>query len=91
MFFLALLVLFLSQNIVVELFLYHDQLAEGKLLSWAPLSPLGSWFNPVLADFNGRSLMLCSQMPWLLLTPLIYSVLIRTVNSSKELAEGNTQ
>jgi hypothetical protein len=89
--FLALLVLFLSQNIVVELFLYHDQLAEGKLLSWAPLSPLGSWFNPVLADFNGRSLMLCSQMPWLLLTPLIYSVLIRTVNSSKELAEGNTQ
>tara|TARA_B110000003_G_scaffold218184_1_gene217802 strand:- start:2721 stop:3362 length:642 start_codon:yes stop_codon:yes gene_type:complete len=82
--FLALLVLFISQNIVVELFLYHDQLAEGKLLSWAPLSPFGSWFNPALAEFNGRSLMLCSQLPWLLLTPLIYLALIRTVNSSKE-------
>ena len=26
----------ISQNILVEMFLYHDQLANGKPLSWAP-------------------------------------------------------
>ena len=28
-----------AQNIRVEMFLYHNQLAEGKMLSWAPLAP----------------------------------------------------
>ena len=39
----------ISQNILVEMFLYHDQLADGKPLSWAPMSPLGPYFNPILS------------------------------------------
>ena len=56
----AFFVLFLwcvSQNIFVEMFLYHDQLSEGKTLSWAPLSPFGPYFNPTLFEFNERTII----------------------------------
>lgn len=66
----------IGQNILVEMFLYHDQLAEGKDLSWAPLSPAGSYFNPLLFEFNERSLMLQTQIPWLILPALIYKTVI---------------
>jgi hypothetical protein len=79
--FSLLLVVFLEQNIMVEMFLYHDQLADGKMLSWAPLSPAGQWFNPVLWEFQRRSIMLASQLPWLIATPLIYEGLIRSFKS----------
>jgi len=79
--FAVLLVLFIGQNIIVEMFLYHDQLAEGKQLSWAPLSPAGPWFDPVLFQFGERSIRLGSQLPWLILTPLLYLGLIRYLNS----------
>ena len=79
--FSLLLVVFLGQNIMVEMFLYHDQLADGKVLSWAPLSPLGHWFNIVLWEFQGRSVTLASQLPWLIATPLIYGGLIRSFKS----------
>ena len=79
--FSLLLVIFLGQNIMVEMFLYHDQLANGKVLSWAPLSPVGQLFNPVLWEFQGRSIMLASQLPWLIATPLIYWGLIRSFKS----------
>ena len=46
--FSLLLVIFLGQNIMVEMFLYHDQLANGKVLSWAPLSPSGQLVQPCL-------------------------------------------
>jgi hypothetical protein len=39
--FLVLLIWCISQNIFVEMFLYYDQLAVGKDLSWAPLAPTG--------------------------------------------------
>ena len=65
-----------SQNIIVEMFLYHDQLSNGKPLSWAPLSPLGPYFNPVLFEFNNRTIMLQSQIPWLVLPWFFYSTLI---------------
>jgi hypothetical protein len=68
--FLLLLVWFLGQNVFVEMFLYHDQLAEGKPLSWAPLAPTGPWFNPTLFEFNGRTITLQGQLPWLFMTPL---------------------
>ena len=71
----------IGQNILVEMFLYHDQLAEGKPLSWAPLSPLGPYFNPVLFEFNDRTLMLQSQIPWLILPALIYVLVIKISNS----------
>ena len=66
----------IGQNILVEMFLYHDQLAECKDLSWAPLSPAGSYFNPLLFEFNERRLMLQTQIPWLILPALIYKTVI---------------
>ena len=71
--FLCLLFLFIGQNILVEMFLYHDQLEVGKPLSWAPLSPFGPWWNPVLFEFQGRTVTLQWQLPWLLMTPLFYA------------------
>ena len=59
--FSCLLFIFVFQNILVEMFLYHDQLSVGKPLSWAPLTPLGPWFNPVLFTFNNRSISFQSQ------------------------------
>ena len=67
---------FLGQNVFVEMFLYHDQLAEGKPLSWAPLAPTGPWLNPTLFEFNGRTITLQGQVPWLLMTPLFCGALI---------------
>ena len=74
--FIVLLVLFMGQNIFVEMFLYHDQLAEGKSLSWAPLAPTGPWYNPTLFEFNGRTITLHGQVPWLIMTPALYGCLI---------------
>jgi len=74
--FAVLLTWFLGQNILVEMFLYHDQLAAGKLLSWAPLAPTGPWFNPTLFEFRDRTITLQGQLPWLLMTPLYYGGLI---------------
>ena len=62
----------LAQNIGVEMFLYHDQLSEGKILSWAPLAPFGSYFNPELFSFHGRRIMLQTQIPWIILPVIIY-------------------
>lgn len=75
--FVFLLCFFIGQNILVEMFLYHDQLEVGKTLSWAPLSPLGSQWNPLLFEFQGRTINLQSQMPWLIMTPAFYYLLIR--------------
>ena len=66
----------LIQNVFVELFLYHDQLSEGKLLSWAPLAPTGQFFNPLLFEFNERSVMLQTQLPWLIMSPILYIAVI---------------
>ena len=74
--FAVLLLWFLGQNIFVEMFLYHDQLAEGKSLSWAPLAPTGPWLNPTLFAFRDRTITLQGQVPWLLMAPLFYGALI---------------
>ena len=78
--FAVLMIWCIGQNILVEMFLYHDQISEGKALSWAPLSPLGSYFNPLLFEFNDRSLMLQTQVPWLILPALIYATIIKINN-----------
>ena len=78
--FCILLMWCIGQNILVEMFLYHDQLAEGKPLSWAPLSPLGPYFNPTLFEFNDRTIMLQSQMPWLIMPWIFYRILINLNN-----------
>ena len=74
--FSILLIWFITQNLFVELFLYHDQLSEGKSLSWAPLAPTGQFFNPLLFEFNGRSVMFQSQLTWLIMTPILYKLTI---------------
>ncbi len=66
----------LGQNVAVEMFLYHDQLAVGKPLSWAPLAPTGPWWNPLLFEFNGRTITFQGQVPWLLAPWLIYGGVI---------------
>ena len=66
----------LAQNIIVEMFLYHDQLAVGKPLSWAPLAPSGPWWNPLLFEFRGRTITFQGQIPWFLAPWLIYSGVI---------------
>jgi len=72
----VLLAWLLAQNVFVEMFLYHDQLAEGKPLSWAPLAPGGPWLNPTLFRFRDRTITLQGQIPWLLMAPLLYGALI---------------
>ena len=62
----------ITQNLFVELFLYHDQLSLDKSLSWAPLAPTGQFFNPLLFEFNERSVMLQTQLPWLIISPILY-------------------
>ena len=71
-----LLIWCITQNLFVELFLYHDQLSEGKSLSWAPLAPTGQFFNPLLFELNGRSVMFQTQLPWLIMAPILYKLTI---------------
>ena len=72
--FLILLAWCIGQNIFVEMFLYFDQLSIGKDLSWAPLAPTGPWINPVLFQFDDRTITLHGQIPWLLMTPMLYKI-----------------
>jgi hypothetical protein len=74
--FIILLVWCLAQNIYVEAFFYHMQLGENGDLSWAPLHPLGSWFNPTLFKIAGREITLQAQMIWMFMTPIIYAIAI---------------
>ena len=74
--FLILLAWCIGQNIFVEMFLYYDQLSVGKDLSWAPLAPTGPWFNPVLFQFDDRTITLHGQIPWLLMTPILYKLIM---------------
>tara|TARA_B110000116_G_scaffold126159_1_gene109369 strand:- start:114 stop:731 length:618 start_codon:yes stop_codon:yes gene_type:complete len=77
-YFIALLIFTLSQNILVEMFLYFDQLSIGKPLSWAPFSPFGGAFNPELFNINDRSIQLQTQIPWVIMTPILYFYAIIT-------------
>ena len=67
---------FIIQNIYVEAFFYNLQLGSNGDLSWAPLQPLGSWFNPTIFEIAGRSITLQSQSSWILMTPIVYSTSI---------------
>ena len=78
--FLILLAWCIGQNLFVELFLYYDQLGEGKNLSWAPLIPTGNIFNPLIFEFNERSVMFQTQLPWIILPPFLYMTVIKLAN-----------
>ncbi|MEH6590913.1 MAG: hypothetical protein V7746_11675 [Halioglobus sp.] len=75
--FFILSVWFIGQNVFVELYIYQLQLAEGLRLSWAPLIPTGPWYNPTLFQFGDKTLQLQTQLPWLLMTPIYYGLLIK--------------
>ena len=80
--FFVLLSIFIFQNIFVELFLYHDQLSVGKTISWSPLSPLVSFYNPLLFNFEDRFIYLQTQLPWLIMTPIVYYLFIKFLNKN---------
>ncbi|MFM1594464.1 MAG: hypothetical protein ACKJRS_08890, partial [Woeseiaceae bacterium] len=61
-----------------EMFLYFDQISIGKPLSWAPLSPFGNSINPVLFNINNRAILLQTQLPWLIMTPILYLYSIKS-------------
>ena len=67
---------FIIQNIYVEAFFYHLQLGANGDLSWAPLQPLGSWFNPTIFKIAGRSITFQAQSSWILMTPIVYLISI---------------
>ena len=77
--FLVLFVWCIAQNIFVEMFLYHDQIAAGKPLSWAPLVPTGPWWNPILFKFQDRTITLQGQMAWLIMPWLMYAATLAYV------------
>lgn len=82
--FTLLFVWFVGQNALTELTIYQEQLSVGKRLSWAPLIPTGPWWNPVLLTYQGATLHLQTQVPWILLTPLFYATTIACCRRSHE-------
>ena len=82
--FYILLIICISQNLLVEMYLYHDQVSVGKSLSWAPLTPLGPWYNPMLFELKDRTIFLQSQIPWLFMTPIFYKYLIYFANKNSK-------
>ena len=74
--FFILFIWFIAQNIYVEAFFYHLQLGSNGDLSWAPLQPLGSWYNPTLFKIYGNPITFQSQSSWVIMTPIVYYLLI---------------
>ena len=64
--FLLLFAWFMFQNILVEIVIYHHQVGGNALLSWAPMMPLGSWFNPKLQVIGDRTVALQTQSAWII-------------------------
>ena len=74
--FIILLSWFVLQNIWVEIVLYYNQVGGDVRLSWAPLMPLGPWFNPTLFSISGKEVSFQGQIVWVLATPIYYFVMI---------------
>ena len=74
--FSILFIWFMAQNILVETIIYHNQVGGGALLSWAPLMPLGPWWNPIIMSFGEREVTFQSQSAWLIATPIYYRIAI---------------
>ena len=74
--FLILFMWFMGQNIWVEMILYHNQIGSDARISWAPMMPLGPWFNPTLFNFGEREATLQAQSVWFIGTFLFYYLAI---------------
>lgn len=75
---------FMAQNIFVETMIYHEQLSMGFKLSWAPMAPTGSYYNPVLFTLGDRTVSLQGQIPWLLMSPLFYWLALKLYSSHQK-------
>jgi hypothetical protein len=75
---------FMAQNIFVETMIYHEQLSMGFKLSWAPMAPTGSYYNPVLFTIGDRTVSLQGQIPWLLMSPLFYWLALKLYSSHQK-------
>ena len=75
---------FVAQNIYVESFFYHLQLGSNGDLSWAPLQPFGSWYNPTLFKINGNPITFQSQSSWVLMTPVVQLLAIYFKNKQEK-------
>ena len=82
--FLVLFVWFMFQNILVEIVIYHHQVGGNALLSWAPMMPFGSWFNPKLQLIGDRSVALQTQSAWIIGSFVFYYVSIYFHRSIKK-------
>lgn len=67
------------QNLYVEMVVYAEQVTSG-VLAWAPMAPTGPWFNPILFEIAGHPATLQGQIPWVIMTPLLYWMVIRANN-----------
>ena len=67
---------FMFQNLYIEAFFYNNQLGVNGDLSWAPLIPFGSWFNPELFKIAGNPITFQAQSSWLIMSPVVYFISI---------------
>ena len=81
--FLILFAWFMFQNILVEIIIYHHQVGGNTLLSWAPMMPLGSRFNPKLQVIGDRTVALQTQSAWIIGSFLFYYLSIYFYKTKK--------
>ncbi len=81
--FLILFAWFMFQNILVETVIYHQQVGGNALLSWAPMMPLGSWFNPKLQVIGDRTVALQTQSAWIIGSFVFYYLAIYFYKTQK--------
>ena len=81
--FLLLFAWFMFQNILVEIVIYHHQVGGNALLSWAPMMPLGSWFNPKLQVIGDRNVALQTQSAWIIGSFVFYYLSIYFYKTKK--------
>lgn len=74
---------FMLQNMLVEIVIYHHQIGGSAILSWAPMMPLGPWFNPKLDIIGDRSVAFQTQSAWLIGSFLFYYVIIYFFKANK--------
>ena len=74
---------FMLQNMLVEIAIYHHQIGGSAILSWAPMMPLGSWFNPKLDIIGDRSVAFQTQSAWMIGSFLFYYVIIYFFKANK--------
>ena len=82
--FLLLFAWFMFQNILVEIVIYHHQVGGNALLSWAPMMPLGSWFNPKLQVVGDRTVALQTQSAWIIGSFVFYYLSIYFYKTKKK-------